>query len=124
VNTGTNADDGGVVNTGNNASKGGTIQTGSNDVGGDVHNTTITNSGARTWSLLKVSTDQTLNATVSDNHVGGWQWNGTANTGAVSLNESGFAGVQTASSNSGLNSANQAATAVAANASITFGNVR
>jgi hypothetical protein len=39
----------------------------------------------------------------------------------VSLSEAGFSGVQTASSNTGLSSVNQAATAIAATANITFG---
>jgi len=53
----------------------------------------------------------------------GTTWSAASSTGAVSLTESGFAGIQTASNNTGLNSSNLAATAVSANANITFGSV-
>jgi hypothetical protein len=42
-------------------------------------------------------------------------------TGAITVSGSGFAGVQTASFNSGALSSNNAATSIAANANITFG---
>ncbi|MGZ5985385.1 MAG: hypothetical protein ACXWK7_10625, partial [Caulobacteraceae bacterium] len=124
-NSGTLVSDGG--NTGNSASKGGQIQTGANDVGGDYISKSNYDNGAKTWNTYKVSSDLSLSSTVSGNSVtagavplsGG----GSISTGGVSLSESGFAGVQTASNNTGLMSVNQAATSIAANANITFGSV-
>jgi hypothetical protein len=49
---------------------------------------------------------------------------GTQNvaTGAIAGSTyNGYAGIQTASMNTGLNSVNQAATSIAANANVTFG---
>jgi hypothetical protein len=117
------ASDGGTVNTGNDASRGSRVVTGGS-VGGDSISKSNFDNGARTWNLYRVSTRQDLASTVSGNNVGaGLTWSAASSTGAVSLTESGFAGIQTASNNTGLNSSNLAATAVAANANITFGSV-
>jgi len=125
-NTGTqvSASDGGVNNDGNNAAKGGVIVTGDSGVGGNSISKSNFDNGARTWNIYKVSTRQDLDSTVTGNRVGaGTTWSAASSTGAVSLTESGFAGIQTASNNTGLNSSNLAATAVSANANITFGSV-
>src|SRR6185312_180698 len=125
-NTGTqvSASDGGVNNDGNNAAKGGVIVTGDSGVGGNSISKSNFDNGARTWNIYKVSTRQDLDSTVTGNRVGaGTTWSAASSTGAVSLTESGFAGIQTASNNTGLNSSNLAATAVSANANTTFGSV-
>ena len=72
--------------------------------------------------------NESLAATVTGNstHLGeGEDGNGaTLTTGAIAGSTlSGFAGIQTASTNTGLNSAVQAATSIAANANVTFGSV-
>ena len=92
---------------------------------GSVGGNSNYNNGSKSFTIYKVSSDQSLSSTVTGNSVtAAWPGSGGAiNTGAISLTESGFAGVQTASNNTGLNSVNQAATAIAANANITFGSV-
>ena len=57
---------------------------------------------------------------LGDTHSG----NTSARTGDIAGSTySGYAGVQTASTNTGISSVNQAATSIAANANVTFGSV-
>jgi hypothetical protein len=66
-----------------------------------------------------------LSATVTGNHTdmaNGWRGEKNASTGAIGGSTySGYAGIQTASMNTGISSVNQAATSIAANANVSFG---
>jgi len=77
---------------------------------------------------------QVLNSSISDIGVDmgdaglfGGDANGDINTGAISQSGgafAAFAGIQTVSNNTGLASSGQAATAISANANVTFGNAQ
>lgn len=83
----------------------------------------------KTYNIRKIEADQDLHADVSGvsydgaGHVHGDD-NRNLNTGSISWSGGAFqgvAGIQTSSTNTGLASANQAATMVSANANVTFG---
>ena len=86
----------------------------------DSHNDNST----KVFTIAATVSNQDLSGNVSGNSaklVGQDSTNGAA-TGAITGNTyTSFAGIQTASSNTGLNSLGQVATSIAANANVTFG---
>lgn len=99
----------------------------------DSYNTKVddsynTDNSTTTWNVHLSLTNQDLDATVSgqsfaaggsDHHIGSLT---TGNIGQDGGAFAGFAGIQTVSNNTGMGSIGQAATAVSANANVTFGN--
>ena len=87
-----------------------------------VANSNNTDSSVSTMVL----TSMELEAAVSNVSVNGGGWkDGEVETGAIDIDDGAFAnfgGINTSSMNTGIGSANQAATAVGANANISFGN--
>jgi hypothetical protein len=75
-----------------------------------------------------VVTSMELGALVTDVHIDAHGFKeGEITTGSISMDNGAFAnfgGINTASMNTGMGSANQAATAVGANANVEFGNGR
>jgi hypothetical protein len=94
----------------------------------DNSNHSVNGSNNRTsadvWTVSLSNQDLTSSVTGSSIYMGGNRQSGSVNTGAVSYSGSAFAnfsGVQTVSNNTGIGSAAQAATSLAANANIAFG---
>lgn len=99
----------------------------------DSYNTRVddsfnTDNSTTNWNIRVSLTNQDLDATVSgqsfaaggsDHHIGTLA---TGNIGQDGGAFAGFAGIQTVSNNTGMGSIGQAATAVSANANVTFGN--
>jgi hypothetical protein len=94
-----------------------------NDNRVDSHN--YSDSSSKVFTITATVSNQDLSGTVTDNTatLGGSEENPTAaSTGAITGNTyTSFAGIQTANSNTGLNSLGQAATSIAANANVSFG---
>lgn len=133
-----NASNGGEVDHSNNSDSsthGNNSGTGDASNGGEVIASNNANSGNdssqhnKVYNITVTATvsNQDLSGTVSGNsvHVAtGEHGDKSATIGGITGSTyNGFAGIQTASMNTGLNSLSQSATSIAANANVTFGNV-
>jgi hypothetical protein len=106
------------ADNGNNQSR--TIDSG-NTTTNTSNNSSTHNSTHTVTNISTVSTDD-LRGTVSGINTTLADHGTTAATGAIAGSTySGFAGIVTATSNTGVGSINQAATSIAANANVTFG---
>ena len=89
----------------------------------DSHANSNNNSSTNSLALTLTVSNEDLSATVTGAPVS-FTKSGTLTTGAISYGGSAFAnfaGIQTASLNSGVGSSVQAATSLAANANVAFG---
>jgi hypothetical protein len=107
------------TNTKTNSSTNGSYNS---KVEGSYNTKTTTDSNNTSWTITASVSNEDLSATVTGTPVS-FNGGGSLTTGQVGFSGSsysGFAGIQTTSINTGLGSVNQAATALSANADITF----
>ena len=118
-------ENGNTVKSGNTVASNNAI--GNKDNSGQNNSTNTDSSGQNNSKNVTATLSiQTLTETVTGTSVSAKAeqnvpGSGVISTGNISLDGAAFAGIQTASSNTGIGNANQAATSLAANANISFG---